>query len=361
MADPQVTIVVVPRERFSFTRESLESIYKHTESPFKLVYVDGNSPPSTRRYLEAQAREKEFQLIRTNYYLSPNHARNLGLHQVNSKYVVFIDNDVLVTTGWLDQLVQCAEETGASVISPLICIGKPEQEIIHSAGGEAHITLNTKNGKVERRFREVMHGCNRSIASMRDRLQQQQTELAEFHCMFVRTEIFKQVGAFDEAMMNTREHLDFCMLVTQAGGTIYLEPASVVAYVPGPPLEWTDIPFYMLRWSDAWAVASIQHFNHKWNLAGNETSKTKGSTVSFRRKSNLIKPLVPSLLFGRKSPQLEKILVRLDMQLNRYLTDRYARQQTQRLQDQAPTQLPSVLTAMPTSTDVQGFPNLSTK
>jgi GT2 family glycosyltransferase len=346
MADPQVTIVVVPRERFSFTRESLESIYEHTEFPFKLVYVDGNSPPSIRRYLEAQAREKGFQLIRTDYYLSPNHARNLGLSQVNSKYVVFIDNDVLVTTGWLAHLVQCAEETGASVISPLICIGKPEQEIIHSAGGEAHIRLDTKNGKVERRFREVMHGCNQPIANMRDHLQRQQTELAEFHCMFVRTEIFKQVGAFDERMLNTREHLDFCMLVTQAESTIYLEPTSIVTYVPGPPLEWTDIPFYMLRWSDAWAVASVQYFRDKWDLTGNETSK-KGSSVSFRRKATLIKPLVRSLLFGRRSLLLEKVLVHLDMQLNRYLTNRYARKQAQRLQE-APTQ-PPLPVATPTS------------
>lgn len=30
---PQVTIVVVPRERFSCTQESLESIYDYTDYP----------------------------------------------------------------------------------------------------------------------------------------------------------------------------------------------------------------------------------------------------------------------------------------------------------------------------------------
>lgn len=44
MVEPEVTIVVSPRERFSYTRESLESIYEHTKAPFKLVYVDGGSP-----------------------------------------------------------------------------------------------------------------------------------------------------------------------------------------------------------------------------------------------------------------------------------------------------------------------------
>ena len=95
MIEPQVTIVVSPRERFSCTRESLESIYERTQEPFKLVYVDGNSPGSTKRYLQQQAQEKNFHLVRTDYYLAPNHARNIGLSHVDTKYVVFADNDVV--------------------------------------------------------------------------------------------------------------------------------------------------------------------------------------------------------------------------------------------------------------------------
>ena len=77
--NPSVTIVVVPRERFSYSRESLESIYQNTELPFKLVYVDGNSPQAIAQYLQVQAKQKEFELIRTDYYLYPNQARNLGI------------------------------------------------------------------------------------------------------------------------------------------------------------------------------------------------------------------------------------------------------------------------------------------
>lgn len=101
MTEPNVTIVVVPRERFSCTQQSLESIYEYTEFPFKLIYVDGNSPHKVRRYLEAKSEEKNFELIRTNYYLSPNHARNIGLSRVDTKYLVFVDNDVIVSPGWL--------------------------------------------------------------------------------------------------------------------------------------------------------------------------------------------------------------------------------------------------------------------
>ena len=41
---PRVTLVVVPRERFSRTEISLESIYRNTAEPFKLIYLGGHSP-----------------------------------------------------------------------------------------------------------------------------------------------------------------------------------------------------------------------------------------------------------------------------------------------------------------------------
>lgn len=84
MVEPIVTIVVVPREQFSSTRDSLESVFRHTESPFKLICVDGGSPRQVQRYLEARAREKGFRLIRSDRYLPTNQARNIGLEHVTT-------------------------------------------------------------------------------------------------------------------------------------------------------------------------------------------------------------------------------------------------------------------------------------
>ena len=76
---PRVTIGVVQRERFSLTRESLESLYASTSVPFDLIYVDAGSPRHVRRYLEAQASARGVQLIQRPHHLSPNRARNLVL------------------------------------------------------------------------------------------------------------------------------------------------------------------------------------------------------------------------------------------------------------------------------------------
>lgn len=323
MTEPLVTLVVVPRERFSCAQASLESIYQYTTLPFELVYVDGNSPAKVKQYLETQSQEKQFQLIRTDYYLYPNQARNLGLAQVKTKYLVFVDNDVIVSPGWLEALVQCAEETNATVVGPLMCQHEPLHEVIHFAGGESHVWQDNTG---RQRIREKMYSQGQRVADLRDRLQRQPTELAEFHCVLVRTAIFEQLGSLDAAMLNTKEHLDFCMSVRAAGGTVYFEPASTVTYVPGPPLELTDLHYYMLRWSDAWTIASLHHLRDKWNLAEDGYFQSKYKKLGWRRYGTILEPITQRLTFGLATRFLARQLGRFEHLLNRYLTSRHARQ-----------------------------------
>lgn len=329
MSDSQVTIVVSPRERFNYTCQSLESIYKHTDFPFELIYVDGGSPANIRSYLQQAAHEKGFELIRTDYYLSPNQARNIGLAKVNSKckYVVFVDNDVEVTPGWLEKLVECAEETGATVISPLICQGTPLHEIVHCAGGESGVLLENKGGNVRRRILEKIYNQGRRVVDVRDGLKREETGLAEFHCVLVRTGIFDKIGQLDEGMLNTKEHVDFCMTVLEAGGTVYLEPDSIVTYVPGPPLELSDMTFYMLRWSDAWELASLQNLRTKWDLTEDDYFKNKYKRLGWRRHMTLIEPWIARLSFSKNNSLWKRIVrktfVTADKAVNTYITSRY--------------------------------------
>ncbi|MEC4886413.1 MAG: glycosyltransferase [Scytonema sp. PMC 1070.18] len=323
--EPKVTIVVAPRERFSYTQQSLESIYEHTEYPFELIYVDGGSPSHIKNYLADKAKEKQFQLIRTENYLSPNSARNIGLRQVTSEYVVFIDNDVVVTSGWLKALVQCAEETKATIVSPLICQGTPVHEEVHCAGGESGVKVEIKGETTRRKIIEKIYKQGRKVADVLPQLQRQETGLAEFHCMMVRTEIFQKIGLLDEALLNTKEHVDLCMLVAEAGGTVYIEPTSIVTYVPGPPLVWTDIHYYMLRWSDAWELASLKRLRDKWNLTEDEYFKNKYKRLGWRRDMSLISPLARKAPFGKIGARIVgKLLYHMDKILNRYITNRYA-------------------------------------
>jgi len=324
--NPQVTIVVSPRERFSYAIKSLESIYEYTEIPFKLVYVDGNSPKNVKEYLESKAKEKQFKLIRTDHYLFPSWARNIGLSYVDTKYVVFLDNDVVVSPGWLTALVRCAEETNATVVGPLMCQEEPLHETVHFAGGEAHIFTDATGRK---RMREKMYKQGHKTAILRPKLKRTVTELAEFHCVLVRSQIFEQLGFFDEKMLNTKYHIDFCMSVRNLGGTVYFEPESIVTYVPAVPLEWTDLHYYMLRWSDAWELQTLAHFKDKWDLGEDMYFKQKYKALGWRRRKTILEPLVKKITFGNQNKFLNKLVMYgifapIEKLLNRYLTNRHA-------------------------------------
>ncbi len=342
-SDPtiDVTIIVVPRERFQFAQESLESLYAQTTYPFELIYVDNNSPTKLQNYLQTASQQRGFQLLRSERFLSPNQARNLGLSQVNSKYVVFVDNDVIFAPGWLEALVRCTEETEATVVGSLVCQYRPVHTIVHCAGGDymppedyakfikGEPTVSpSADGKGKWQINEKTYFQNRQVAEVQDQLKRQPTGFVEFHAMLVRTAIFEQIGKLDEGFSCTKEYLDFCMSVVQAGGTVYLEPASVVTFLthpPAPALQWADLPYFMVRWSDQWERNSLIHFQQKWDLVENKYFQKRLKKLGWRRREEMIQPVVERLSFLNSTSRkwLEKRLVKLEKRLNRYVSNQH--------------------------------------
>jgi GT2 family glycosyltransferase len=262
MSAPLVTIIVAPRERFGVTRRALEALYANTTGPFDLVYVDGGSPAAVRQYLADQAQARGFTIVRTERYLAPNEARNLGLRHARTPYVVFIDNDAVPAPGWLDKLVACAEETGAAVVGPLYFIGEPEKEEIHMAAGDAHI----EERPTGRRFVERHRFAGKRPSDVRAHLVRQPCEQVEFHCMLVRAEVLARLGPLDEDLRSVAEHTDLCMLVRRAGGEVYFEPDAVVTYITSGRFRMADYAFFFRRWSVAWNETSLARFREKWDL-----------------------------------------------------------------------------------------------
>ena len=280
MQEPQVTVVVVLRERFSLTERSLASIYQNTQFPFHLVYVAGKAPSRVQRYLQQESSEKGFLLITTEHHISPNQARNLGLNEVKTKYVAFIDNDALVAPGWLEALVGCAEETGAWVVGPLCFIGEFGAGVVHVAGGTVH--FKDESGK--KVFYDEQYLFNTPIRQINDRLVRGRWDYVEFHCMLVRTDVFQSLGPLDEQLLSVHEHIDFCLSVNRAGGSVYVEPKSVVTYIPSPPYDWTDLPYFMLRWSEEWNIVTTNRFCEKWGVTamgwlGNQSTPVSGDLL----------------------------------------------------------------------------------
>ncbi|MEO1430118.1 MAG: glycosyltransferase [Cyanobacteria bacterium J06633_8] len=265
MSYPKVTLVVVPHECFKYTEESLESIYKYTNIPFKLIYVDGYSPKKVSQYIQAKSQEKGFSLIRTDKYVSSNQARNIALKYVDTEYVVFLNNDVLVTAGWLNKLMHCSQKNNASVVSPVCLELTSYKPIVHSAGGT--LEFKYKDGSLDLFDRRLFF--KKSFDDVEPLLKCYPTQIVDFSCVLVRTAIFYEIGSFDENLMNFAQNIDFALSVFAAGGTIYLESESIVNYLKTTELQLSDIPYYLLIWNYVWKRKSIDHFQEKWGLAKN--------------------------------------------------------------------------------------------
>jgi GT2 family glycosyltransferase len=350
---PKATLVIGPRERFSYTEACLESIYHNTDYPFDLVFVDVCSPTPVARYVNQKAKEESFKIIRTPQYVSPNQARNVGLRyvleQTNSDYVVFVENDVVVKKGWLTRLIACAEEENAAVVGPLTCIGQPVHQVIHNAGGRSYIKTEIKNGKPRRKIKQSAYLTGKPVAQVPDELRRKQCDYVEFHCLLARTDLFKTApfqttgGLLDEGMMATREHIDFCFMVTEAGGKIYSDRTAIVTTdtvgidnnkvglmewfgeLKLPDFKLYDLPYFMMRWSDAWDLASLNHLRQKWDLAEDKYFKKRYLKLGSRRRELLVNPIVNRLTFGRGSDRLEKLLSALERKINHFFYNRYVK------------------------------------
>ncbi len=262
MTEPLVSVVVVPREGFRQAPDCLARLLVSTETPFRLVYVDGNAPARIARRVRGLVARHGGTLVRTNRFLRPTHARNLGFQRVDTRYTVFLDNDVRVTAGWLDALVSCAEETGAAFVSPVICIGARTPPEVHVAGGVNRIVEEAGR----RRLIETYDHASRPLSEVLPGIARQSTTMAEFHAILIRTDSLKAMGGLDERCPTAFEHNDLCLSLEARGGAGWLEPTSIVDYVHDSPTAPGNLRYHLLRWSRAWIQESLDGLCDKWGL-----------------------------------------------------------------------------------------------
>ena len=151
-------------------------------------------------------------------------------------------------------------------MGPLYCNENPALGHIHMAGGQAHVV--EEDGR--RSFFEEHRFPRRFISDVRSHLQREPTELVEFHCKLLRTEFFDKFRLQDPRYLSCCESLDLCLRLREAGYPVYIEPAAIVANQQPPPFLWSDLPFYLLRWSDAWNRISLRCFREHWDIPADD-------------------------------------------------------------------------------------------
>ena len=262
---PASTIVVIGREAFQPWEATLRRIVRHT-TPIRVVVIDGGSPRSVHRRIVELAEAHDFTLVRSDAVLAANESRNLAMRHVHTEFVVFVDNDTLVRDGWLDGLERCARETGAGIVSPAVLWGPTGSEEVHFAGGTCHLADEQGVRRLETR-NVRMHQAPESLTE----LSREPTELAELHCVLIRTAALRDIDPFDETLTAAHDEHDLSLRLATAGYTSWLEPAVVVEYPHPKRLRLSDRLYYMPRWSDTWSERSYRSFNAKWRVTDTVT------------------------------------------------------------------------------------------
>lgn len=319
---PEVTIIMVPRERYSAIFSTIDSLYEQTKTPFKFIVVDGGLPEQIFTALEQKSKQLGFEFIHKPYPLNPNEARNIGLAYVETPYLVFTDNDIIFTANWLHKLLTTAKDFDAWLAGPTILDGEPEDGKIHAMAGTSG--FEEVDGK--RYYHFVPGHVHQNIADI-EKPVRGPTSMLEFHVILCATHIFEKIGQLDEKVSSFGDHDDLVMSVKNHNGAVIFEPDSVVAYHdPGTNIavvEKSDLPFYLLRWGEEWNYGSVDRAAEKWGLASDDRWMPHARNWSDvrRRKAYFIDGI-----FGRLVGfVMFKISKRLGLWLEKRLYNKYTR------------------------------------
>ena len=134
-APGEVDIILLTWNRLDFLRQCVESIYSHTALPFHLVIVDDLSTDKTREWAEALWRERGniTYIIRDTKARGGSEIMNAGFRHCRNDLIVSMNNDIVVTDGWLEEAVRCMEDPKVGIVGMKFLY--PWDERIQHAGG----------------------------------------------------------------------------------------------------------------------------------------------------------------------------------------------------------------------------------
>jgi GT2 family glycosyltransferase len=104
----------------AYTKWCVQSMIKHGTPLDRLVVVDNGSTDETRAYLETLDLGGRIYNPRN---LGCGVAWNQGALALQSEWSIIMNNDVLVSAHWIENLLQVAEQKGLKVISPALIEG----------------------------------------------------------------------------------------------------------------------------------------------------------------------------------------------------------------------------------------------
>lgn len=120
MNSEKYSITFACYNQVSYTRQCIDSMRRHGVDLRRLVAVDNASSDDTRSYLASLDLGG---VILNTANLGCGIAWNQGVLAQQAEWSVVMNNDVVVSAGWIDRLIAAAETHGLKIISPAMIEG----------------------------------------------------------------------------------------------------------------------------------------------------------------------------------------------------------------------------------------------
>jgi GT2 family glycosyltransferase/tetratricopeptide (TPR) repeat protein len=207
-----VSIIILCCNELEFTTHCLESVLKHTRAPYELVIVDNGSTDGTPGYLnELRSRSGPVRIdvVRNETNVGFPAGCNQALARARGRFLVLLNNDTIVTPGWLDTLiaVSISDWPAVGLVGPVSNYAPDAQGV-----RPGYAELDGLAAFAERRrrdFRGKVLWVNR---------------LTGF-CLLTRRDVLDRLGAFDERYgLGFFDDDDLCLRAREAGVKLAVAP-----------------------------------------------------------------------------------------------------------------------------------------
>ncbi|HMC90498.1 MAG TPA: glycosyltransferase, partial [Gemmataceae bacterium] len=216
VGDELASIIILCCNQVAYTRLCLESVLRHTRPPYELILIDNASTDDTPSVLADICQRQgpaRVVLIRNETNLGFPAGCNQGLAQARGRYIVFLNNDTVVTTAWLDGLIAWALHDWPKIglVGAVSNYVSPEQTI---AVPYTARDLDWEHpADFVSRVEAFATGRRAEFTGKALRL----ARLSGF-CLLARRDVLEQIGGFDERYgLGFFDDDDLCVRAREAG------------------------------------------------------------------------------------------------------------------------------------------------
>jgi GT2 family glycosyltransferase len=119
-----VSILIPCCGMVEYTKLCVPSVLRYSREPFELIFIDIGSLDGTLDYLTGLhaglAGRTRMEVVRTLTDLGIAEICREGLYRARGEYICLLNNDTVVTSGWLDALTALAKKSeGLGMIGPM--------------------------------------------------------------------------------------------------------------------------------------------------------------------------------------------------------------------------------------------------